>query len=39
MVNFREYKAGARFFAVALGGSMCITLLMPSFDINLVNAT
>lgn len=38
-MNFREYKAGARFFAVALGGSMCITLLMPSFDINHVNAT
>jgi cytochrome c oxidase cbb3-type subunit 2 len=29
---FREYKVGARAFGVALGGSMCITLLFPSFD-------
>lgn len=38
-MNFREYKAGARFFGIALGGSMTITLLMPSFDINHVNAS
>ncbi|MGO9869933.1 MAG: cbb3-type cytochrome c oxidase subunit II [Rhodomicrobium sp.] len=38
-MNFREYKIGARMFAVALGGSMCITLLLPSFDIAAVDAT
>jgi cytochrome c oxidase cbb3-type subunit 2 len=38
-MNFREYKIGSRLFAVALGGSMCITLLMPSFDIASVSAT
>ncbi len=38
-MKFREYKIGARFFALALGGSMTITLLMPSFDINNVTAT
>ena len=27
-MNFREYKIGSRMFAVALGGSMCITLLL-----------
>ncbi len=32
-VNFREYKIGARMFGLALGGSMLITLLLPSFDI------
>jgi cytochrome c oxidase cbb3-type subunit II len=31
-VNFREYKIGARMFGLALGGSMCITLFLPSFD-------
>lgn len=31
-MNFREYKIGARFFGLALGGSMCITLFFPSFD-------
>jgi cytochrome c oxidase cbb3-type subunit 2 len=30
---FREYKIGARAFGIALGGSMVITLLFPSFDI------
>jgi cytochrome c oxidase cbb3-type subunit 2 len=30
---FREYKVGARIFGLALGGSMCITLLFPGFDI------
>ena len=39
MVNFREYKIGARFFGLALGGSMTITLFMPSFDLRNVNAT
>jgi len=38
-MNFREYKIGSRMFAVALGGSMCITLLLPSFDIAAVEAT
>ncbi|KRH79193.1 cytochrome C oxidase, mono-heme subunit/FixO [Ferrovum sp. JA12] len=38
-MNFREYKVGARFFALALGGSMTITLLLPSFDISSVSAT
>ncbi len=38
-MNFREYKIGARMFAVALGGSMCITLLFPSLDIASVDAT
>ena len=31
-MNFREYKIGSRMFGFCLGGSMCITLLMPSFD-------
>lgn len=39
MVNFREYKIGARFFGIALGGSMAITLFLPSFDFRNVNAT
>jgi len=30
---FREYKLGARMFGVSLGTSMCITLLLPGFDI------
>jgi len=38
-MNFREYKIGSRMFAVALGGSMCITLLLPSLDIASVDAT
>ncbi len=38
-MNFREYKIGARMFGVALGGSMCITLLLPSIDIAKVDAT
>jgi cytochrome c oxidase cbb3-type subunit 2 len=38
-MNFREYKIGSRMFAVALGGSMCITLLFPSLDIASVDAT
>ena len=38
-MNFREYKIGARMFALALGGSMCITLLLPSIDIANVDAT
>jgi len=29
---FRKYKVGARFFGLALGGSMCITLFLPAFD-------
>lgn len=38
-MNFREYKIGSRMFAVGLGGSMCITLLLPSLDIASVNAS
>jgi cytochrome c oxidase cbb3-type subunit 2 len=38
-MNFREYKIGSRMFAVALGGSMTITLLLPSLDIASVKAT
>ena len=38
-MNFREYKIGARMFALALGGSMCITLLLPSVEIANVDAT
>lgn len=30
---FREYKIGARMFAVCLGGSMIITLLFPSITV------
>lgn len=33
MMNFREYKIGSRMFGIALGGSMCITLFLPSFDL------
>lgn len=36
---FREYKIGARMFSLALGGSMCITLLLPSLDIAAVSST
>jgi len=38
-MNFREYNIGARMFGVALGGSMCITLLLPSLNISRVDAT
>lgn len=36
---FREYKIGARLFGVALGGSMMITLYMPSLNIVEVGST
>jgi cytochrome c oxidase cbb3-type subunit II len=36
---FREYKLGARMFGFALGGSMCITLLLPAFDFASVSST
>jgi cytochrome c oxidase cbb3-type subunit 2 len=36
---FREYKLGARMFGICLGGSMCITLLLPSFDFAAVVST
>lgn len=36
---FREYKIGARAFGIALGGSMVITLLLPSIDIAAVAST
>jgi cytochrome c oxidase cbb3-type subunit 2 len=39
MAGFREYKIGARLFAAALGGSMCITLFMPSINIASVSST
>lgn len=39
MAGFREYKVGTRIFALALGGSMCITLLFPSIDITKVSST
>jgi cytochrome c oxidase cbb3-type subunit 2 len=38
-MNFREYKIGARMFGFCLGGSMCITLLMPSFDFRSATST
>jgi cytochrome c oxidase cbb3-type subunit II len=38
-MKFREYTIGSRMFAVALGGSMTITLLLPSIDIASVDAT
>jgi len=38
-VAFREYKIGARMFGLALGGSMMITLYMPSLDIVQVGST
>lgn len=36
---FREYKIGSRLFGIALGGSMMITLYMPSLDIVSVAST
>ena len=36
---FREYKIGARLFGVALGGSMVITLYMPTVDMTSVAVT
>lgn len=39
MAGFREYKVGTRIFAVALSGSMCITLLLPSINIASVSST
>ena len=36
---FREYKIGARMFGLALGGSMMITLYMPSLNIVSVAST
>lgn len=36
---FREYKVGSRMFGLALGGSMMITLYMPSLDIVEVAST
>jgi len=39
MAGFREYKIGSRLFAVALGGSMTITLFFPSINIASVSST
>jgi cytochrome c oxidase cbb3-type subunit 2 len=39
MAGFREYKIGTRIFALAFGGSMCITLLWPSINIASVSST
>jgi cytochrome c oxidase cbb3-type subunit 2 len=39
MAGFREYKIGSRLFALALGGSMTITLFMPSINIASVSST
>lgn len=39
MAGFREYKIGSRIFALALGGSMSITLLLPSINIAAVSST
>ena len=39
MAGFREYKIGSRIFAIALGGSMTITLLLPSINIAAVSST
>lgn len=36
---FREYKVGSRLFGVALGGSMIITLYMPTVDMTSVQVT
>ncbi len=36
---FREYKIGARLFGVALGGSMIITLYLPTVDMTSVEVT
>ena len=38
-MNFREYKIGARMFGFCLGGSMCITLFLPSFDFRSATST
>jgi cytochrome c oxidase cbb3-type subunit 2 len=38
-VAFREYKIGARLFGVALGGSMIITLYLPTVDMTSVAST
>lgn len=38
-MGFREYKIGARMFGLALGGSMMITLYMPSLNIVAVGST
>ena len=39
MAGFREYKVGARLFAMAFGGSMTITLFFPSINIASVSST
>jgi cytochrome c oxidase cbb3-type subunit 2 len=39
MAGFREYRIGAKIFGMALGGSMCITLLFPSINIASVSST
>jgi cytochrome c oxidase cbb3-type subunit 2 len=39
MAGFREYKIGSRLFALALGGSMTITLFFPSINIASVSST
>jgi cytochrome c oxidase cbb3-type subunit II len=39
MAGFREYKIGSRLFALALGGSMTITLFFPSVNIASVSST
>ena len=39
MAGFREYKIGSRIFALALSGSMSITLLLPSINIASVSST
>ena len=36
---FREYKIGARVFGFAFGTSMCITLLLPSFNLRSAEST
>jgi len=38
-MNFREYKIGSRMFGFCLGGSMCITLFLPSFDFRSATST
>ena len=39
MAGFREYQIGSKMFGIALGGSMCLTLLWPSMDIASVSST
>lgn len=39
MAGFREYKIGSKFFGIALGGSMTITLFFPSINIASVSST